>query len=145
MEKSQPTSLSGNLVGRRQEKKEKKNRHQVISQEVNLNGDQQRSIPAGLFDGSSTYCESEYKLKKRHASSFSLTIPQCRHPFLFQSPLLSIPSTSSKSPSSCLVLFPAFPSLHTAQAKALCSYPTSQRDKLKCVAHTHSLSLSQSV
>lgn len=124
------------------EKKKRKKRRgdREIGQEVNLNGDQRCSIPAGLFDGSSSDCESEGRVKKRRASSLPLTIPYCRHPFLFQSPLPSIPSF--KSPSYCSVLFPASPSLHPAQAKALCSYPTSQRDKLKCVAHTLSLSLS---
>lgn len=74
------------------------------------------------------------------------------HPFLWPSLTAVILSSfnphfpqslpSSKSPSDCSAFFPASPSLHPAQAKALCSYPTSQRDKLKCVAHTLSLSLS---
>lgn len=44
-------------------------------------GDQQRSIPAGLFDGGPSYCERAGKVKKRQASSLSLTIPRCHHPF----------------------------------------------------------------
>lgn len=73
-------------------------------------------------------------------------IPFSDHPLLPSSFPLSIPHfpqslPSSKSPSYCSVFFPASPSLHPAQAKALCSYPTSQRDKLKCVAHTLSLSV----
>lgn len=77
--------------------------------------------------------------RKDRLHPFSLTVPSLPSSFP-----LSIPTSLNPSPLPpnlpCSVFFPASPSLHPAQAKALCSYPTSQRDKLKCVALTHSLS-----
>lgn len=133
IEKSRPLSLPGNLA-------EKKKRDRAICQDVNLNGDQQRSIPAGLFDGGPSYRERAGKVKKRQASSLSLTIPHCRHPFLFQSPLLSIPASSSKSPLLLLCLFPCLSIPLSVPGKGIMFLPSQPKGQIKmCCTHSQSV------
>lgn len=101
IEKPHSACLPGNLA--KEKKKERKKKNRPIWQEVNLNEDQQRSIPAGLFDGSPSYCERGESKRKDQLHPFPwlpcfpLSIPTSLNPSLF----LQISPAPPLHPSSC--------------------------------------------
>lgn len=119
-------------------RRKNKTRDGVICQEVNLNRDQQWSIPAGLFDGSPSYVRGRETQEKMGFISFS-NIPHS----LTQSPLLSIPPSSSKSPVLLLSLFPCLSIPPSVPGKGIMFLPNQPKGQIKmCCTHSLSLSLS---